>query len=325
MEKENNLKTNDKRPNKKLFFSNLIKNFEKKENVPKNFFKKNVEANVENCGTNSKKKKISEEFVSESEKAKISFFKYKVKNKEKKGKNKEQKYYLNDNSAEDLILVKNNKNIYNEKIKNKVFENKENNIYKGKKANKLYSNNYINDFIENKSNNIKRRYMKINKDKYNIIYIIYFYLFIISKIFFSQYIKCNYRKIEYEYSYINLKINGTGDINILSSLFNSDDYPSTIIINNIEQNVIKNSYYFNEQENNINNITMIWNKSLESTNSMFHSCDKIIEIDLSNFDTSSVKSMNGMFCECPSLISLDLSNFNKSNIKTMAGIFSGCS
>ena len=73
MEKENNLKTNDKRPNKKLFFSDLIKNFEKKENVPKNFFKKNVEANVENCGTNSKKRKFLKNLYLNQKKPKYHF------------------------------------------------------------------------------------------------------------------------------------------------------------------------------------------------------------------------------------------------------------
>ena len=154
----------------------------------------------------------------------------------------------------------------------------ENYVHKKKKCDKLNENYYINNLIENKniSNNTKRRYMKINKDKYNKKCIIYYYLFIFNNIFFSQFIKSNYRKIELESSYVNLKINGTGNINILSSHLNSNDYPTTIIINNITQNEIKNNYNFDEQENNINNITMIWNKNLESTYQMFTDCDKII-------------------------------------------------
>jgi len=291
---------------KKVYILILTKNF---ENFSKN---KKDETNIECYGTLFKKMKISEEFASELEKIEISkitessHFKSKINKNEKKfyiyenkRKNKEQKIDMNNNSKEEISLQKENKNIYQEKInkanKNKVFKNElnedlkeKNNVYKNKKCNKLNRNYYINNLIENKniSNNTQRKYM--NRNKYKKKYFIYFYLLFISKIFFSQFIKCNYRKIKLEYSYIDLKVKGTGNINILSSIFNRNSYPTTIIINNEIQNEIKNSYNFNEQENNINNITMIWNKSPENTFYMFSGCDKIIEIDLSNFDSSSI-------------------------------------
>ena len=144
-------------------------------------------------------------------------------------------------------------------------------------------------------------------------------------IFFSQFIKCNNRKIEFYNSYINLKTKGTDNIRFF--VLPRIDYPTTIIINNKINftNDISDSYDFDISDNNINNITLIWNKSLTSTETMFWNCEKIIEIDLSNFDTSSVTTMKSMFFGCSSLYSLDLSNFNTSSVTTMESMFSGCS
>ena len=53
--------------------------------------------------------------------------------------------------------------------------------------------------------------------------------------------------------------------------------------------------------------------------------NKIVELDLSNFNTSNVTDMNGMFCWCSSLTSLDLSSFNTSNVTNINQMFSNCS
>ena len=58
---------------------------------------------------------------------------------------------------------------------------------------------------------------------------------------------------------------------------------------------------------------------------MFKGCKNIIEINLSNFNTSAIESMDSMFEGCSSLISLDLSNFNTSLVKNMGFMFSSCS
>ena len=100
------------------------------------------------------------------------------------------------------------------------------------------------EYINNKKNKtqildnlkIRRRYIKINKDKYNKIYSIYFYIFIICKIFILQFIKCNNRKIELASSYIKLKTNGTGQIKILNDIFFNKYKPNIIIINNKNNN-----------------------------------------------------------------------------------------
>ncbi|RLQ49807.1 hypothetical protein AF825_03027 [Listeria monocytogenes] len=54
---------------------------------------------------------------------------------------------------------------------------------------------------------------------------------------------------------------------------------------------------------------------------MFAYCTSLKEIDVSNFDTSSVTNMNRMFQNCTSLEELDLSNFDTSSVTTMASMF----
>ena len=49
----------------------------------------------------------------------------------------------------------------------------------------------------------------------------------------------------------------------------------------------------------------------------------ILEIDLSNFDTSKVTNMNSMFYDMSNLTMLDLSSFNTSKVTDMSGMFAG--
>ena len=48
------------------------------------------------------------------------------------------------------------------------------------------------------------------------------------------------------------------------------------------------------------------------------------ELDLSNFDTSSVTNMGFMFYDCSSLKELDLSSFDMSSVDVKWSTFSGC-
>ena len=57
---------------------------------------------------------------------------------------------------------------------------------------------------------------------------------------------------------------------------------------------------------------------------MFERCTNLISLDLSNFNTSLVTDMKHMFEDCYSLISLNLSNLNTSLVTDMQFMFSGC-
>ena len=93
----------------------------------------------------------------------------------------------------------------------------------------------------------------------------------------------------------------------------------TISIINSDYNFKPSSYYLNEDSNpktftnssieliNIENeVKLIFSNFINTCNSMFKGCSQIIEIDLSNFDSSNVKSINYIFYECTSLKSIKL-------------------
>ena len=266
----------------------------------------------------------------------------------KKEKSEEDEYKMNNHSIKENYQEKENKIYYKRKIsklnKNEIYENELNDYSKEEKTEKindklklnekkiyinkckLCKNCFINNKLENDnlSNNLKSRRKDIRYNiKLNSIQIIFFYYFILNAILFSHFIKSNNRKIKLSYSFISLRIKDTGDINILSNSYLGDD-PDIIIINNknnYTNREIKRNYVFDNSENNI---TLIWDIPPSSTNNMFKSCNKIIEIDLSNFDSSLVTDMGNMFYSCSSLAYLNLSNFNTSKVTKMNSMFSGC-
>ena len=123
--------------------------------------------------------------------------------------------------------------------------------------------------------------------------------------------------------------------------------PFQVKVNGKIKDPCKKSCYL---ENEINNITLVFRGEINSSENMFNDLNNIIEIDLSNFDTSKVTNMNSMFkgCtnlkkivfgnidtssvvnmnslfeKCQSLESIDLSNFNTSLVTTMSAMFSNC-
>ena len=57
---------------------------------------------------------------------------------------------------------------------------------------------------------------------------------------------------------------------------------------------------------------------------MFDRCYKLTDLDVTHFNTSKVTNMDGMFAYCKALTSLDVSNFNTSNVTYMDEMFRGC-
>ena len=329
-EKEKNKKKKEK---KELFENNYHigdRNKQSKDSFINTIFKnENFIVNKE-----IKSRKIDEK-KSSSEKKKV----YNTIGKNKEQKNEENNYENESNLYfEDGKINNNNKKL--EKNKEKIQTSKKRierddkdeknigkNIYEYKYHYNFYENYKRDTCKENKEmldnlkiQRIQRKYTKNNKNK---IYNFYIFLFIISKVFLSHFIKCSHRKIELSSSYINLKTMGSRDIKVYSDEYKGDK-PDVIIINNkinLTKNEIRNTHNFENSGNNINNITLIWNNPLNSTSQMFRGCDNIIEIDFSNFDASSVTDMFCMLYYCKSLISLDFSNFNTSSVKNMGGMF----
>ena len=112
--------------------------------------------------------------------------------------------------------------------------------------------------------------------------------------------------------------------NYILSIDEDYDYtrPTEIYINNIKQDEVKNKYTFNET---INIVILIWNNTITNCYGMFYSCNNIIEMNLSHFDTSQVTDMGYMFAFCSALVSFDLSNFYTSQVTDMTFMFEYCS
>ena len=237
-------------------------------------------------------------------------------------------YYHNRKEENNITLKKLNKNKENIKEENlKIVKRKK------KKKNFLIKkcimkriNNHETNFFQIQNDCLNDKYLLHIRYNFKIHYSIYNLLLISFLNFFKVFLESNQKNYFLRTYEITLKIKGNGNFKILSDNFIRLYNPTEIYINGVSQSNIKNEYPFNGQQNFINDVKIIWYLGkTTSTESMFANCNKIIEINLSKFDTSIVTSMDKMFYNCSSLISLNLSNFNISHVSIMASMFYGCS
>ena len=125
---------------------------------------------------------------------------------------------------------------------------------------------------------------------------------------------------------ISLKIKGTGQQNILSDQANNGksfvNAPSEILVNG---NIQTPTGYKVDLTEEINYITIKWYNSFSNCNLMFFNLENILEIDLSNFDSSQVTCMLKMFQGCTSLTSINFNNFKTNSVNDMRDVFVECS
>ena len=141
--------------------------------------------------------------------------------------------------------------------------------------------------------------MKINV----LFYLAYSKIILISlflNIFSSLY---DSRNFSFQLSEINLIIKGPGNHSILSQDFYID--PSEVIVNEVKKPYCKKICDFDKD---LNNVILKFDTQITSCSKMFYELDDIIEIDLSNLNTSKVINMESMFCRC---INLNKINFGK--------------
>ena len=121
-------------------------------------------------------------------------------------------------------------------------------------------------------------------------------------------------------SEINLVIQGTGYLQVLNSYY-PENIEKVIVNGNSKGNTCIRECLF---ENDLNNVTIIFEGSVETCRNMFYNSKNIAEIDLSNFDSSNITDISGMFYGCSKLKSIKLNNLNTSLVTTMSYIFCGC-
>ena len=117
---------------------------------------------------------------------------------------------------------------------------------------------------------------------------------------------------------IHLAIEGNRTQNILSNKFEYE--PSSVFINGIQDTCKKSCYLTGEK----NNITLIFSQQINSYKNMFQNLKNIIEVDLSNFDSSQVTDMAMMFMGCSNLISVHLSNSITYKLVNISNMFNNC-
>ena len=191
-------------------------------------------------------------------------------------------------------------------------------------ASKIKNNTYylLSKSAEDKFETHKRKLYKfINPKNKNFKLIIFIFILM----YFSS---CLSKEIKFKklilFSEISLTIKGKGEQNILSEeREEKSNICKNIIINGNQNNCTEEMIYNLEEE--INNITIIWNNEFTSCNKLFYKLSNITYINLSRFNSSLVNNSISMFDSCTSLTSIDLNNFNTSSITDMGNMFSHCS
>ena len=123
-------------------------------------------------------------------------------------------------------------------------------------------------------------------------------------------------------SIVDLKIRG----NNLVKIMGSKPFPDLIYLNGNITFIddLGRIHIGNEKKNEINKATLIWNQKINTCNNLFISLTSIIEIDLSNFDTSIVTSMKSMFENCSNLEYINFGDINTSSVLDMSNLFYNC-
>ena len=57
---------------------------------------------------------------------------------------------------------------------------------------------------------------------------------------------------------------------------------------------------------------------------MFQECQKLTDLNISNFITTNVTNMNSLFSRCLVLVTLDIQSFDTSKVQNMYGLFAYC-
>ena len=216
-------------------------------------------------------------------------------------------------------LLENMVNNYNEKERNyELFNNIDeiinNNIIKD--INKINNEKEINNIFTN----IYNVYNKINSNEIKIIVKIE-KEDINKKIYFLD----NTNGV---ISIIKENKNEKGEIDITEEEHHHD-YLKELNEKNVELYINDKKYnfekYFIPEKEGEYHILLKFKVLMTDCSFMFYDCSRLINIDLTLFNTQNVTNMYCMFSGCSNLTNIDLSSFNTENVINMSFMFSECS
>ena len=84
--------------------------------------------------------------------------------------------------------------------------------------------------------------------------------------------------------------------------------------------------YFQPKKEGTYSILLKIHNNIKDCSFMFYDCDRLINIDLTKFDTSNVTNMSYMFSGCGAIVNstFDISNLNTKNVTDMSYMFAYC-
>ena len=119
---------------------------------------------------------------------------------------------------------------------------------------------------------------------------------------------------------ISLTIKGKDLKNVINDFYYL--LPSKIIVNDISNDTCGKKCFLDKEE--MNNVTIIFNRQIESCENMFNNLSDVLEIDLSYLDFSKVTNMDSMFNECSNLKKINFGRINTSLVSNMRQLFHKC-
>ena len=119
---------------------------------------------------------------------------------------------------------------------------------------------------------------------------------------------------------INMKVISQNKTKIINSKY----IPNRVYINGIESTIDKIGI-INFNNTGIYNVSIEYDNKLVVIDKMFMDMENLLEVDFSNFDSSSVTSMKAMFLNCKNLKYINFKEFDTSSVNNMTSMFEGCS
>jgi len=103
--------------------------------------------------------------------------------------------------------------------------------------------------------------------------------------------------------------------------FELNESNTSLFINNEEYKFKK---YLNSKEKGLYKIELKLKDKMKDCSYMFCNCQKIISLNLMDFDSENVANMSHMFEKCCNLKDIKLYFFDTKNVTDMSYMFSGC-
>ena len=124
---------------------------------------------------------------------------------------------------------------------------------------------------------------------------------------------------------ITMIISGTGEQPILG--YNYSFCPNKIYLDGNEITINQNNcslINIPEGGSERKTVKLMWDNNLGSLHGMFERMTNLLEVDFSNFDSSSAVHMTQMFLNCTKLTSINFANFRTSLVEDMHLTFGDC-